>query len=107
MGGAKFTATNCAVSLFGDQHSVAIWFNEDAITPEEAAAFQVSSYADGTKGGKQRTMLTIMFCPGGGAPTASAAAVRSADLNTNHAEISGWPACNGSSKRPRTSRSRR
>ena len=36
MGGERFTATHCVASLYGDQHSVAIWFNEDAITPEEA-----------------------------------------------------------------------
>jgi hypothetical protein len=85
MGGERFTATHCVASLYGDQHSVAIWFNEDAITPQEAESFQTSSYADGTKGGKQRTMAVIMFCPGGGKETASAAAVKSIDLNTNHA----------------------
>jgi hypothetical protein len=84
MGGEKFTATHCVTSLYGDQHSVAIWFNEDAITPQEAESFQTSSYADGAKGGKQRTMAIIMFCPGGGKETASAAAVKSMDLNTNH-----------------------
>jgi TPR repeat protein len=86
MGGEKFTATHCVASLYGDQHSVAIWFNEDAITPQEAESFQTSSYADGAKGGKQRTMAIIMFCPGGGKETASAAAVKSIDLNTNHAK---------------------
>ena len=85
MGGERFTATNCVASLYGDQHSVAIWFNEDAITPQEAESFQTSSYASGDKGGKQRTMAIIMFCPGGGKETASAAAVKSIDLNTNHA----------------------
>ena len=85
MGGEKFTATHCVASLYGDHHSVAIWFNEDAITPQEAESFQTSSYADGTKGGKQRTMAVIMFCPGGGKETASVAAVKSIDLNTNHA----------------------
>ena len=86
MEGEKFTASNCAVSLFGDQHSVAIWFNEDPISPEEVENFQTSSYADGAKGGKQRTLVTIMFCPGGGATTASAAAVKSIDMSTNHAK---------------------
>jgi len=86
MGGEKFAATNCAVSLYGDQHSVAIWFNEDAITPAEAESFHTSSYADGTKGGKQRTMAIIMFCPGGGKETAAASAVKSIDLNTNNAK---------------------
>jgi hypothetical protein len=85
MGGERFTATHCVASLYGDSHSVAIWFNEDAITPQEAEGFQTSSYADGTKGGRQRTMAIIMFCPGGGKETASAAAVKSIDLNTNHA----------------------
>jgi TPR repeat protein len=84
MGGEKFTATHCVASLYGDQHSVAIWFNEDAITPEEADSFRMSSYADAATGGKQRTMAIITFCPGGGTETASAQAVQSFDLNTNH-----------------------
>jgi len=86
MGGEKFTTIHCAASLYGDQHSVAIWFNQDVITPQEAESFQASSYADGAKDGKQRTMAIIMFCPGGGTETASAAAVKSIDLNTNHAK---------------------
>jgi len=86
LGGEKFAATHCAVALYGDQHSVAIWFNEDAITPQEAEGFQVSSYADGAKGGKPRTTLTILFCPGGGKPAAAPAAVKAIDLNTNHAK---------------------
>ena len=86
MGGEKFAAMHCAVALYGDQHSVAIWFNEDDITPQEAESFQTSSYADGAKGGKQRTMAIIMFCPGGGKETASAVAVKSIDVNTNHAK---------------------
>jgi TPR repeat protein len=85
MGGEKFTATHCVASLYGDQHSVAIWFNEDAITPEEADGFRTSSYAASTAGGKERTMAIIMFCPGGGAETATAQTVKSIDLNTNHA----------------------
>jgi len=85
MGGERFTLTHCVASLYGDSHSVAIWFNEEAITPQEAESFQTSSYADGAKGGKQRTMATMMFCPGGGKETASAAAVKSIDLSTNHA----------------------
>jgi hypothetical protein len=84
--GEKFSATNCVVSLYGDQHSVAIWFNEEPITPAEQENFRMSSYADAAKGGKQRTLVQIMFCPGGGAATASPAAVKSIDLNTNHAK---------------------
>src|SRR6266704_625671 len=85
MEGEKFAATHCAISLYGDQHSVAIWFNEDPISPEESQGFQLSSYVDGAKAGKQRTLLQAMFCPGGGSVTASTAAVKSIDLNTNHA----------------------
>ena len=86
MEGEKFAATHCAVALYIDQHSVAIWFNEEAISPEESQAFQVSSYVGEAKGGKQRTQMQIMFCPGGGAASASAAAVKSIDLTTNHAK---------------------
>ena len=86
MGGERFTATHCVASLYNDQHSVAIWFNEDPIAPAEAENFQMSSYASGDAGGKPRTMATIMFCPGGGQATASAAAVKAIDLNTNHAK---------------------
>jgi hypothetical protein len=86
MGGEKFTATNCVVAMYGDQHSVAIWFNEEPIAPAEAEAFQWNSYASGDKGGKQRTMAIIMFCPGGGKETAASSAVKSIDLNTNHAK---------------------
>ena len=86
MGGEKFAVTNCVASYYDDAHSVAIWFNEDPITPQEAEAFQSSSFASGDKNGKPRTMAIIMLCPGGGKPTASAAAVKSIDLNTNHAK---------------------
>ena len=86
MDGEKFTAKNCAVSLFGDQHSVAIWFNEDPISPEEAENFQLSSYAAEAKAGKQRTLVRIMFCPGGGSATASPQAVKSIDFSTNNAK---------------------
>lgn len=85
MEGEKFTASHCVVSLYGDQHSVAIWFNEDAITPAEADGFRLSSFAADNKNGKPRTLVQIMFCPGGGAATASPAAVKSIDVNTNHA----------------------
>jgi hypothetical protein len=86
MEGEKFIAKNCAVSLFGDQHSVAIWFNADPISPAEAESFQISSYVDGAKAGKQRTLVRIMFCPGAGSTTASPQAVKSIDFSTNNAK---------------------
>jgi hypothetical protein len=88
MEGQKFTATHCAISLYDDTHSVAIWFNEDAISAEETAAFQLSSYASDDKGGKPRTLVRIMFCPGGGGTTASASAVKSIDFASSHAKSS-------------------
>ena len=86
MGGEKFAASHCAVALYGSQHSIAIWFNADPITAKEVDEFQTSATVDPAKNGKQRTFMLIMFCPGGGAATASAAAVKSMRLNTNHAQ---------------------
>jgi hypothetical protein len=86
MAGQKFLIDNCAVALYSSQHSVAIWFNEDPITAEEAAEFRANATVEPTKNGKQRTLLMIMFCPGGGATKASPAAVKSMSLTTNHAK---------------------
>jgi len=83
--GERFTAAHCAVALYGDQHSVALWFNEDPITPDEVSAFQLSSNASDSKAGKPRTMVIVMLCPGGGTAAASPTGVKSLDLNTNHA----------------------
>lgn len=86
MAGEKFNAGNCAVAFYPDQNSVTIWFNEAAITPQEQEAFELSAYADSAKGGKDRTMLLALFCPGGGQATASAGAIKSIDLGLTHAK---------------------
>jgi len=86
MAGEKFAVGNCAVALYPDQKSVTIWFNESAITPQESDAFQASAYADSAKGGKDRTMLLVLFCPGGGKAAPSAAAIKSIDLGLTHAK---------------------
>ncbi len=86
MGGERFTLSHCAISLMQDAHSVAIWFNDEPLSPEEVADFQVSSYAADRKGNKPRTRLVAMFCPGGGSADASPAGVKSIDVNTNHAK---------------------
>ncbi len=86
LGGQPFTATHCAISLLNDQHSVAIWFSEPVLTPEDVDGFQLSSYAKADAGGKPRTLVQVMFCPGGGKAQVNAAAVKSIDLNTNHAK---------------------
>jgi hypothetical protein len=86
MGGQKFLINHCAAAVYSSQHSVAIWFNEDPITAEEAADFRATAAVDTTKNGKQRTLLMVMFCPGGGAAKASPTAVKSMRLTTNHAK---------------------
>jgi len=86
LGGDRFTATHCAVSLYGDQHSVAIWFNEQPITADEVKDFESSSYAKADPGGKQRTLVQVMFCPGGGKDVANATAVKAIDFNSNHSK---------------------
>lgn len=86
MAGEKFAATHCAAAFLGDQRSVTLWFNESPITAQEAEAFQVSAYANTVKDGKERTMLLVAFCPGGGQAAASAGAIKSIDLNLTHAK---------------------
>jgi hypothetical protein len=86
MGGLKFAANNCAVALSRSQHSVAIWFNEDAISSQDAKDFQASATVDAEKEGKRRTFMLITLCPGGGAAVASPGAVKSMGLMTNHAK---------------------
>src|SRR5208282_5830366 len=86
MAGLKFAANNCAAALSSGQHSVAVWFNEDPISAQEAKDFQTTGTVDAAKNGTQRTLVLIMLCPGGGAATASAAAVKSMSLTTNHAK---------------------
>jgi hypothetical protein len=86
MAGERFAVNNCAAAVFPDQHSVTLWFNESPLTPQEIEAFQSSAYADSAKNGKDRTMLLVAFCPGGGKESASASAIRSIDLGLTHAK---------------------
>jgi hypothetical protein len=86
MAGEKFVANNCAVAIYGDQHSVTLGFNEDPISPKEMEDFQSSAYANSTKDGKERTMLLLAFCPGGGKEVASAGSVKSIDFGMSHAK---------------------
>jgi TPR repeat protein len=86
MSGERFSLAHCAVAFLADQHSVAIWFNESPITPQEADEYAMSAYASGSKGGKERTIVQVGFCPGGGKAAASPTAVKKLDLNTNHAK---------------------
>ena len=86
MAGEAFAVSNCAVAIFPDQKSVTLWFNDSPITPREQEAFEASGYADSAKDGKDRTMLLVMFCPGGGQAEVAAAAIKSMDLELTHAK---------------------
>ena len=91
IGGEKFSANHCAVALRtsdppAQENSVSIWFNEDAISASEELDFQESGSVDDKKDGKSRTLVLVEFCPGGGASTASASAVKAIDLHTNHSK---------------------
>jgi hypothetical protein len=86
MAGETFALNHCAVAVYPDEKSVTIWFNESPITPQEQEAFQASAYADSTKGGSERTMLLVLFCPGGGKALPSPAAVKSIDMGFTHAK---------------------
>jgi hypothetical protein len=86
LGGKPVTMTHCAVAVYEDQHSVTLWFSDSPFTPDEVEAFHLNSYAkDKDEAGKQRTMMHMAFCPGGGKPEANPAAVRSVELGVNHA----------------------
>jgi hypothetical protein len=84
-GGERFSLAHCAVAFLADQHSVAMWFNESPIGAAEADEYAMSAYAADRQGGKERTMVRIGFCPGGGKAAASPSAVKSLELGTNHA----------------------
>lgn len=86
MAGEAFTANNCAAAVYLAEKSVTLWFSETPFTPRELESFQASSYVESTKAGKDRTMLLVEFCPGGGQAAASEAAIKSIDLSMSHAK---------------------
>lgn len=87
LGGQPVTMTHCAAAVFEDEHSVTLWFSDASFTGKELELFHVSSYApDRTASGAPRTMMHFAFCPGGGKPEASAAAVRSVETGANRAD---------------------
>jgi len=86
MAGESFAANNCAAAVYPKQNSVTLWFSETPITPREQEAFQASAYVESTKAGKDRTMLLLEFCPGGGEVASSADAIKTIDLSLNNAK---------------------
>jgi hypothetical protein len=87
-GGKTVALKHCAVALY-DEKGVTLFFNEDPIPAEEAAAFQWNSYPkDRDESGKPRTMMTLGFCPGGAGPVSGAGAVKSVEMSLGHSSSS-------------------
>lgn len=87
LGDKPVTMKHCLAAVFEDQHSVTLYFSDAPFTAKEVNAFHVSSYAtDKNEAGKPRTMMHFAFCPGGGKPAASGAAVRSVETSVNSAD---------------------
>ena len=86
MAGESFSLTHCAAAVLPGENSVTLWFNEEPITPDEQATFAMSAYALNIANGRERTMVLVAFCPGGGSTTASAGAVKSLDMGLSHAK---------------------
>lgn len=86
LAGERFSVSHCAAAIYPDEHSVTLWFNESPITPQEIEAFQMSAYPGTVKDGKERTMLLLAFCPGGGKVSAAAGSIRKIDFGTSHAK---------------------
>ncbi len=87
LAGRLVTMTHCAVAIFEDQHSVTLTFSDAPFTAAELDSFHVGSYAkDTNETGKPRTMMAFAFCPGGGKPAASPAAVKSVEMSINDAD---------------------
>ena len=84
MGGQKFELAHCEVAVYSASGAT-IWFSSTPITSEERALFQRSSSNDRFKQG--RTMVTVFFCPGGGAATPSPATAKSVEIAFKHATV--------------------
>lgn len=84
MAGKTFTMTHCAAAIYDG--AVALWFSEAPISAEETATFHLSSYPE-QRGpdNKERTMIGLSFCPGGGKEAASPAAVKVVEMQVGHA----------------------
>ncbi|MEX0881109.1 MAG: hypothetical protein WEB59_08535 [Thermoanaerobaculia bacterium] len=86
MAGEAFTMTHCAAAIYDDAKSVALWFSEAPIPAEEIETFHLSSYPKNRgPDNKERTMIGLSFCPGGGKEAASPAAVKTVEIGVNHA----------------------
>lgn len=88
--GKSVVLKNCAVAVY-DNSGVTLWFTDAPISADELSTFQLNSDAKTTSAGNRpRTMLSLAFCPGGGKPTASAAAVESVEIVANEPTPGAW-----------------
>ncbi len=86
MAGTAFTMTHCAAAIYDSNKSVALWFSQAPIPAEEIETFHLSSYPnDRGPDNKERTMIGLSFCPGGGKEAASAGAVKTVEMGVKHA----------------------
>lgn len=88
MGGLQYSIHDCAAAFYDGANSVTLWFSETPITADERQKFEFNSYADDFRkdaGGKDRSMITLGFCPGGGKPVPAAGAVKSIEISFHHA----------------------
>ncbi len=83
---------HCAAAVYepsDGQYSVSLWFSDSPFTAKELEEFhENSSTSDKTADGKPRTGMHFAFCPGGGKPAATAAAVKSVETGI---DVAGSP----------------
>ena len=81
IGGKSVVMKHCAAAVY-DHTGLTLFFSETPIGAEEKAMFELNSYPkDVDPGGAPRSMMHLAFCPGGGKPEASAAAVKSVEVS--------------------------
>ena len=83
LAGKMVTFKNCAVALYDDK-GVTLLMTDSPLSPSELSTFEMNSYPpERDASGKQRAMISLAFCPGGGTSTAKAAAVKSVEVFAN------------------------
>ena len=86
IGGKPARLEHCAVAFYESENSVTLYFTETPLSAEEAEMFQLNANPkEKDSAGRQRTLVHLAFCPGGGKPTPSPKAVRSVEMSVNQA----------------------
>jgi len=87
LGGKKVMLTHCAAAYYDSSHGVTLWFSASPISWEELTLFETNAYPKPTDpAGKPRTMMHLMFCPGGGKAKPDPKAVESVEVGIEYAE---------------------